>query len=480
MKKYFIVSIVGASIYFLINVLLFMNFPQIWPDETWYADVAYNLLHHTVYGTSLLGNVLSSNTVITMYPPLLFHIYAALYKLFGFGPYVQRTFAFIASLGVLYVSIIYLGKKIFKFSPLSLSLLALFFFTNFTFMRASHFGRPEIYILFLHSIAYTLILGTKKWWRYSIAGLSIGLSVLLQPYGIIGGFVIGIYMLINIKNKKSLLTSILLFAIPIAICILWWFSVLHFDFEIFSKGMHIQTLRKQLETNLFYQITHDSDRMRAYVQLSLVLGSILVLVFALLEPIAVHPFIVVGLIVSWVFILVGKQFWYEVYVVPFLLLGYGSILSEKIQKKSKNFLQILSVFALMSLASIVLVWRTIGQYGGSSFSYAVYTESVARSIPSHSTVLISSIPDPYFALKKDPTINIYQFLGLPGFKEIYIQMLDDSDYVIYNGSYDYVYGDFLPQYLEKNQKETLSIYNGPDQYQGVVVKLVPKNKRKKI
>ena len=272
----------------------------------------------------------------------------------------------------------------------------------------------------------------------------------------------------------------MLFAIPIAVCIVWWFSVLHFDFEIFSKGMHIQSLRKQLETNLFYQRAHDSDRMRAYVQLSLFLGSVLVLAFALFEPIAVHPLIVVGLIVSWVFILVGKQFWYEVYAIPFLFLGYGGILSEKIQKKSKNFLKILSVFVLMSLASIALIWRAIGQYGGSSFSYAIYVNSVARSIPSNSTVLISSIPDPYFALKKDPTITMYQFLGLPGFKETYMHMLDDSDYVIYNGSYDYVYGDFLPRYLEKNQKDTVNISNGPNQYQGVVVKLVPKNKRKKI
>ncbi|PJE63056.1 hypothetical protein COU88_01605 [Candidatus Roizmanbacteria bacterium CG10_big_fil_rev_8_21_14_0_10_39_6] len=147
MKKYFIICIVGASVYFLTHMLLFMNFPPIWPDETWYADVAYNLLYHNTYGTTLLGNTLNSNTGITMYPPLQFHFYAVAYKLFGFGPYVQRILAFISSLGVLYVIFVYLGKKIFKFDPLALTITALFFFTDFTFMRASHFGRPEIYIL---------------------------------------------------------------------------------------------------------------------------------------------------------------------------------------------------------------------------------------------------------------------------------------------------------------------------------------------
>jgi len=480
MKKYLTIGLVGACVYALIQLLLLINFPQVWPDETWYADVAFNLLHHSTYGSTLLGNVLSSNTTITMYPPLLFHIYAILYKIFGFGPYVQRIFAFIAGLGVLYMSIYLLGRKILKLDPRALLFMALFFFTNFTFMRSSHFGRPEIYILLLHSIAYVLILGPEKWWKYSVAGLCIGLSILLQPYGVMGGFIIGIYLYFQPIDKKRLIIPSLLFIIPIIICILWWLSALHFNIGQFTKGMYTQSLRKQLETSLFYQIMHDADRLKAYVQLSLFLGSTLVLLFALFEPTTVHLFIVVGLVVSWIFILVGKQFWYEIYAVPFLLLGYGNILSEKIQKKSKNFLKILAIFALMSLASITLVWRTIRQYGGSSFSYDTYVKSVARSIPSHSTVLISSIPDPYYALKKNPTIRIYQFLGLPGFKEIYIHMLDDSDYVIYNGSYDYVYGDFLPQYLEKNQKETFSIYNGPDQYQGVVVKLVPKNKRKKI
>ena len=86
----------------------------------------------------------------------------------------------------------------------------------------------------------------------------------------------------------------------------------------------------------------------------------------------------------------------------------------------------------------------------------------------------------FLALKRNQTITFYQFLGLPGFKNTYLRMLDKSDYIIYNGTYDYVYGDLLPRYLEKNKKDVFEIYNGPDQYQGIIVKLVPKNKRKKI
>lgn len=480
MKKYGIIGLIGLSLYILIHVVLFLNFPQIWPDETWYADVAYNILHHNTYGTALLGNVLNSNNQIVMYPPLLFYIYAFAYKLFGFGPYVQRVLAFCAGLGVLSVCILYLGKKVFKFEPLALTFTALFFFADFTFMRSSHFGRPEIYILLLHAIAYSLVLSSQRWWKYSIAGLCIGLSILLQPYGIIGGFVIGLYLLLQGLRKEPLFRQVLCFAIPIVLCILWWLSVIHFDFELFSKGMHVQSLRKQMETNIFFQITHDSDRLRAYVQLFLLLGSALVLLFALFEPSTVHPFITIGLVVSWIFIFIGKQYWYEVYAVPFLYLGYGQILSHKIQQKSKQFLKILNIFIIVSIASGSLIWRTIGHYGGNNSSYEIYFKSITNIIPSHSTVLISSIPDPYFALKKDPTINLYQFLGLPGFKKTYVRMLDTSDYVIYNGAYDYVYGDLLPRYLEKNKKDVINIYNGPDQYQGIVIKLVPKNQRKKI
>lgn len=101
-------------------------------------------------------------------------------------------------------------------------------------------------------------------------------------------------------------------------------------------------------------------------------------------------------------------------------------------------------------------------------------------VPKNKTVFLSAIPDPYFGFKKkrDKQNKLYEFPVLKTDKKNYLKILNDSDYLIYTGSYEtLVFGNFLQSYIEKNKEEVYYL-NEPYQYQALIIKLKPKTKRR--
>jgi len=184
-----------------------------------------------------------------------------------------------------------------------------------------------------------------------------------------------------------------------------------------------------------------------------------------------------GLILSWFFVISGKGCWYPVLVLPFVYLSLAVLLKEKLDLKIKLTLALilfLNLLANFRLHSYLLL--TIGKKD--HYSYKNFTQEILKIIPEGKTVFLSVIPNPYFGFKEAQRSNrLYEFPVTATDRKNYTKVLDDSDFVIYNRSYEeVVYGDFLWQYLERNKLRIYKI-GQPFQYQTSIIELKPKSER---
>jgi hypothetical protein len=81
---------------------------------------------------------------------------------------------------------------------------------------------------------------------------------------------------------------------------------------------------------------------------------------------------------------------------------------------------------------------------------------VAALIPDGSHVLIVAIPDPYFDLRKNRTLTLYEAPTTPTSDLSYRALLDDTDVIVMTQSP----GNFFKSYAALYQKKVVSINSG--------------------
>ena len=96
------------------------------------------------------------------------------------------------------------------------------------------------------------------------------------------------------------------------------------------------------------------------------------------------------------------------------------------------------------------------------YSYSDYTQSILSHIPDNKTVFLSVTPDPYFGFQQAGRSNqLIEFPVLSTSLESYQQALDQSDYIIYDQSYNQVlFGNFLETYIASHEQEKVLITAG--------------------
>lgn len=462
------IVLISVVCFFLFITFLLLNYPPIWPDETWYADIGLSFLRTGRFSNSLLGGIAGSGSAPTLYPPGIYILYALFFSIGGVAPLVPRIFAVISAIGIFFILFKWL-TSLHKETTATLSILLLLVAIDFYFLRASHFGRPEIYILLLHSISYYLVLRYKSRIAFFMAGVLVGLSVLLQAYGIIAGVVIGLYLLLGSRTVKEKIICLAVFSLPILICIAWWMYLVKDVFSLFLEGMNLHGVRKSLEPSYFAYTYRYPEKWMFTITLLQIGTSVYSLWYLFSYRIPYRLFYAIVIATSWVFIIIGRQYWYAVYLIPFiyipLVLAYGKRKNLSSITRTITYIFILLLFVVHAWALSSLLSRYVN--GG---NYWLYSNSIRKHIPKGSTVMISSIPDPYYALIKDGD-TLYQFIGLPDYKKHYKSLLEKSDYVVFNGSYDMVYGTFLTDYLEKHKKRVVEVDNGPNEYKGYIIEL---------
>jgi len=281
LKKYKIIIIFSLIIivYFFLNKYLLLKYPPVWPDEAEYADIALNILTNGNFKTSLHPQSIFPQNTIYTYPPFLMYIFAMCFRLFGFSITVQRaTSVFFGSLFLVLFFIFSL--KILKNKLLAL-LPVTFLVLDLTFMKATKVGRPEILIMVLTQISFLIMISYKNLLSYLAIGVCLGLSIITQPYGIIGLIIIIIYFFW--KYKLESIKKLFIICMPVFISIVWWFYKINWRLDLLKIGMNLQALRKNLEPGYFSQLMTETNHYMSLLNLSLLLGSIYLVIYIILN-----------------------------------------------------------------------------------------------------------------------------------------------------------------------------------------------------
>jgi 4-amino-4-deoxy-L-arabinose transferase-like glycosyltransferase len=192
---------------FLFSVLIFLflqlygltQFPRVWEDETWYANVAHNF--------SIGKGFVNTNVGTNGGDDLFFYtfILGVFYKLFGTSLFISRLISVI--IGVFTIFGFY---KIFKYIKLRfvetiiLSLLIIFSSLYYIIFRTV---RPEAIVLFLTVWSIYFLLKTIDMYKAKynfLIGLFSGLAFLSHPDGGLMGLVFGLYFLYESISQKSI------------------------------------------------------------------------------------------------------------------------------------------------------------------------------------------------------------------------------------------------------------------------------------
>ncbi len=457
-----------AILPFIIN-LSFSLFkePPIWPDEAIYADVAHNLLKESRLGTDLWGQTIPGvKNHALWYPPAFFYSLAIWFKIFGFSIINQRLLSVL--MGFLLLLFIFLLRRSF----LLLFLLGL----DFTFLKAVKVSRPEIFILFF-GIAATYFLQkyfSKKNQPFFIflSGLFSGLAFLNHTIGIFFFFSFLIFFLAKEKLKILKSKSFYFFLFGFSLAVFLWLISLYPNFDLARKQMALAAARKKIEKAWFWIALHHKSRAMRLLHWSYLFTSLAFLVKTFFGKKNRDLLLIILLISSWLFSVAGRMFWYFVLPIPFLYLGLVDLIKETKNPKLKGFL--LFFCLILSLLGLRINDRTLKSQPGDYFQFLI---KVSEVIPEGKTIFLSSVPDAYYAFKDKGNNRLYEFPVLATAQENYLEILDDSDFVIYNGSYEQIiFNDFLKNYLEKN---TLKVHplERENSFGAEVIELTPKNQR---
>lgn len=189
---------------------------------------------------------------------------------------------------------------------------------------------------------------------------------------------------------------------------------------------------------------------------------------------SVDVLIIIGMVVSVLALNSGKEMWYLLYFHPFIILGILRIL--KIATKENQYRKFsLICFAISTLILIngYLIINSYTNLNSASYDYHDLGRRIANNIPSDSKIFLSTIPDPYFTLSKNPDLKIFEFPPVPVAPERYKFMLDNVDYIVIN----FIPDAFLAAYIENNTENLIKITQ-PGGYSTNLIKLLPSEGRK--
>ncbi len=485
----------GTLPLFFAGSLLFLKDPLIWPDEAIYLDTARTLAQTGRLATNIFGGAIPGlKQHAHWYPPLYFHLLALWTNIFGSSIESVRFLSFLLALFSL-ITFFFIVKVLFDDERLAL-LGTIILAVDFSFSRASRVARMDMFSFFL--LVFTLLAFflsqkqtalKKSLLFYLLTGVLSGLAVLTHPLGFIAPTVIIAYLLIllirnqfyhcntyRIRNGKTIVLKLCLIFFPTLLALFFWFFSMRDSFGLFLEQYHLQFLRKAPQTPFPLTLWYSNHSWK--IIFSLYGLTIIALFFQLfLSYQSINLFISLGLIISTVALLWGKEMWYTLYFQPFITLALLSMLKTALSQKNTRIL-----FGFIGAIFIVLILNfnmfvgIVQQLSADSYDYHRFTKSISDKLPSKATIFLATIPDPYFDLKqqKNKHFQIYEFPTVPVSDRAYKKLLDSTDYLILNMMPDKRVENYMNKYTDNK-----TVIGQPGQFSTIIFKLVTRNKRSK-
>jgi hypothetical protein len=456
--------IVSLIVYSLSFAYFKSSHPPVWPDEAIYADIAATFLATGHTGTSLWqGFVPKVETAALWYSPMFFHATALWHWLGGSSYLSQRLVAHIFAILVIMITI-----KLFRPAPprrliwAILPLIALVL--DYQFQHLSRIYRPEIFVmaLILLSLKISQTLSSK---RLFIIGSLHGTGILLHPLATIFMLAMAIYIVAMSNTRKHLGWYCLGVALPVMV----WGVTIFRHWPVFISQLTLMYQRKTSEFGWFVAMGQQSPLWA--LQFTAYLITSIWFIYLAWSKSTYHRYRLVAtfLAAAWFIAFYGKMNWYYLYLYPlmYLCIHYLAItLSITHLNRLKVLLTLIIVISLYHHS------HTINQLNQGNYSLEQHYQAILNAVPDNRTVLLSSIPDPYFAFKAAGRNNrLIAFPTMPISLDTYREILSQVDYVIYGNSYDHVIvGDFLLHYLKTHHLRT-TLIGEPGEYQTTIVQL---------
>lgn len=476
-----IVLLTFLILYLILSTNLLLAEPMVWPDEAYLADIANNILLENRLGTDLWGEtIIGIKDRIFWYPPIFIYTLAGWFKLFGLSIVNQRMLSVI--LGLILLIILYLfiqisfekiSSKRKKFTGLILILLLIF---DNTFLKSSRMGRPEILVALLGLLSlyvYQLAKVKNKRFLYAASGVISGLTFLTHYIG--GFFFLIILAQIMFDKKIKILkdTIFYLFTAGFILPILFWFTQIIQNFPILLKQLYLQSSFRNLVGSYIEAVFRSSSIEQKIIYLLYFLLSTIIILTFIKRRTFTNLFLYLGLLIGWLICIYAKLEWYPLYIVSFLyILAVANIFS----RPSKVLVVSTSVLLLsLLLVNIRIYLHSFQFHQDKDNAYYIFGTDVKNKIEEGKTVYLSTTPDLYFLLKGRN--NLYEFPTVQPNQKEYINLLNDSEYIVINFHLEYLFvGTLLDRYIEVNKHREYSVFTS-NLYQAQIIELVPKDKR---
>lgn len=204
----------------IIGLFLLSTFKTIWIDETYFAEITYQLLKGNGFYNQA-SFVAEEGTPIYIYGPMYFILTSIVVKLSALDPFWFRLTNYLAYCGVVLVMMNYFTKrKLNKW----LYLLPILLLLDPSAFENAVSGRMEAVCLLFALLAYFKYFSesSNQTLKYAATGLFLSLSYLTTPRSVILFIPLGILILkdlITKRNYSSFATLAILFLTPIFIWI---------------------------------------------------------------------------------------------------------------------------------------------------------------------------------------------------------------------------------------------------------------------
>ena len=445
------------SLFALFSLTVIYEYPPVWPDETVFADTAYELAFKGRLATpswSYVAEGMGERAV--WYPPVHFMLLAFVYKFFGFGILQTRLLSLFFGL-VLVTALFLLSLKLTGGNRRVSLLVTGFLVIDPVFIRGAIIGRGDVIAVAFILVGLLCYLNSRK---YMLAGLFMGLATLTQLVGVFGFFALFLLVIVDGYKSSTLKKRVLYLAVPFFILVSFWGAYALWDLDMFASQFSGQIGEKastQVSDALFFLKFYVETyflsspawfRNALMYQLILACFTVLFLVsiYYLLKDRFDHSSLVLTVFLFsqiLAYILGRHGMWYNIYIQPFLYLSAGLIASKRYSLSNtgtrKSILKIALATSILILAifyltvDAILVEETLNLKS----NYLEFSSDVLGKLPYGASVLVASTPDPYFVLKDSgKNLRLYTFVHMGSYPmdASYERILPEIDYYVFSGT----------------------------------------------
>jgi 4-amino-4-deoxy-L-arabinose transferase-like glycosyltransferase len=267
-------GLVAVVAYVLVGLVTLSHVPLVWMDEPWYTQPAWSFATNGTFAQPMFPGLHGLDVSNVAYGRIYLAAVAAVFKVFGVGPFQARLISFVAGLFVIGITYL-IGRRLWDASAGVIA--ALLLAVSQVFVLQTHDARPEILQLALSLAALWALLRSEDShrlrWLFA-AGLISAMTADVHLNGVITPIAIGAFLLAR-GGRTTTLEDLAALSAGVGVGVIWWFAV-HVlpDPGLFAdQWAHVWSSILPVTTLLFAPLAVLLGEVRRYLVVALFMGN---------------------------------------------------------------------------------------------------------------------------------------------------------------------------------------------------------------